>query len=100
MSDEIKALEEKAAELQKELRKAKRDTFRAKARERRSEAQKKLTPVEAAADENISRQMAVVFSSVDGKAVLAYLESVRPLVADDINERIAKVAPANANPGP
>ncbi len=62
MSDEIKALEEKAVELQKELRKAKRDTFRAKARERRGEAAKKLTPAEAKADDAISRQMAVIRS--------------------------------------
>lgn len=86
-------LQKRERELQQELNKTKRDKFRAQAASRRAEILQRMTPIELQAEEALNFDFAAIFNTDFGQRVLAYLRDVRPIVADEIEERIKRVTP-------
>lgn len=96
MSD-VEKLAQQERDLQKQLNETKRAKFRAQAAAKREEGRAKLAPDAVKTEDDFDALTAKVFNNEDGSRFLfEYLKPRRPVVFDEICERLQRVAPPGA----
>ena len=87
ISDDIQSQIEAKRE---ELRALQMQRVRMNAEENRAQARAAMQPATLKEDQDTDDLYAAVFTTSDGMKILAHLETVRPVVADEIKERVTR----------